>query len=185
MKKFIPVMIATCVGGAAIASQTTREKMTQHYEDIIKQKDAEIEQLKSSHALTIEDLNNQINSSEKRITNLEEAVERLQKEHNAKVDTFEITAYSPYEDVSGLETWNNDADATSTGMPPGPNVVAVDPTVIPYYSTVFIVYENGEVIKAIAGDCGGMIKGNRIDVYKHTYKETVEHGRRQATVMWY
>lgn len=108
------------------------------------------------------------------------ATESLDKYNVRK---FEITAYSPYDNVSGMEN-NGDADATSTGMKPGKTVFAVDPKVIPYYSEVIIVYDNGEVLKGIAGDCGGLIKGNIIDVYKDTYRQTVEHGRRSATVIW-
>lgn len=102
---------------------------------------------------------------------------------NYKTNKFKVTAYSPFENVSGIEH-DGDASVTSTGMKPGPTVIAVDPKVIPYYSDVIIVYDNGEVIKGIAGDCGGAIKGNKLDVFKYTYKETIEHGVRSATVIW-
>ncbi len=49
---------------------------------------------------------------------------------------------------------------TATGMKQGYGVVAVDPTVIPLYSKVFVP---GYGI-ALVGDVGGSIKGNRIDL---------------------
>lgn len=50
---------------------------------------------------------------------------------------------------------------TATGMPAGPGVIAVDPSVIPLGSRVYISgYGN-----AIAADTGGAIQGNKIDVW--------------------
>jgi 3D (Asp-Asp-Asp) domain-containing protein len=49
---------------------------------------------------------------------------------------------------------------TATGMKQGFGVVAVDPKVIPLYSKLYIPGYG----KAIAGDVGGSIKGNRIDL---------------------
>lgn len=50
---------------------------------------------------------------------------------------------------------------TATGLPADEKVIAVDPTVIPYYTNVYIP---GIGIR-IAADCGGGIKGNIIDIY--------------------
>lgn len=52
------------------------------------------------------------------------------------------------------------SDTTATGMKQGYGVVAVDPSVIPLYSRVYVPgYGVG-----VAGDVGGAIKGKKIDL---------------------
>ena len=62
--------------------------------------------------------------------------------------------------------------------------VAVDPTVIPYGTRMFIVSNDGAYIYGIATaeDCGGGVKGNHIDLYFPTVDECWEYGVRSATV---
>lgn len=62
--------------------------------------------------------------------------------------------------------------------------IAVDPKVIPYGTRMFIVTNDGKYIYgvAVAEDCGGAIKGNRIDLYFDTVAECNKFGVRQATV---
>ena len=55
--------------------------------------------------------------------------------------------------------------------------IAVDPSVIPYGSIVVI---NDKVYEAM--DCGGAIKGNRIDVYFNSHEEALEFGVQYANV---
>ena len=55
--------------------------------------------------------------------------------------------------------------------------IAVDPAVIPYRSEVVI---NGHTFKA--QDCGGAIKGNRIDVYFEDHNDALEFGVQYAEV---
>jgi 3D (Asp-Asp-Asp) domain-containing protein/peptidoglycan hydrolase CwlO-like protein len=56
---------------------------------------------------------------------------------------------------------------TATGLPVGPGIVAVDPTVIPLGTRMSIPgYGDG-----VAADTGGAIKGNRIDVWFASCKE--------------
>lgn len=55
--------------------------------------------------------------------------------------------------------------------------IAVDPNVIPYGSIVII---NGKEYEAM--DCGGAIKGNRIDVYFNSHEEALEFGVQYANV---
>ena len=111
-----------------------------------------------------------------------EALRQVTEKHS--VDTFQVTAYSPYDNISGMENDGN-PNKTATGTKPRPGTIAVDPKVIPYGSKIIIVYEDGTVEHGVAEDCGGLIKGNVIDVFRQTYKEAVKHGRREATVIWY
>lgn len=55
--------------------------------------------------------------------------------------------------------------------------IAVDPDVIPYRTEVII---NGNTYKA--QDCGGAIKGNRIDVYFEDHNDALEFGVQYAEV---
>ena len=55
--------------------------------------------------------------------------------------------------------------------------IAVDPRVIPYGTVVVI---DGK--EYIAHDCGGAIKGNRIDVYHSDHQEALEFGIQYAEI---
>jgi 3D (Asp-Asp-Asp) domain-containing protein len=70
---------------------------------------------------------------------------------------------------------------TATGMPVGRGVVAVDPSVIPLGSKLYIPgYGNG-----VAADIGGGIRGNIIDLWYPTYRECAAWGRRTVTITVY
>lgn len=76
---------------------------------------------------------------------------------------------------------NGDATNTATMTTPTPGrTIAVDPTVIPYGSEVVI---NGHTY--IAEDCGGAVKGNRIDILFATHQEALEFGIQYADVEIY
>jgi cystine transport system substrate-binding protein len=67
---------------------------------------------------------------------------------------------------------------TASGLPTGPGVVAVDPTVIPLGTRMEIPgYGPG-----IAADTGTAIKGLRIDLWFPTLKQTYAWGRRTVTI---
>ena len=67
---------------------------------------------------------------------------------------------------------------TATGLPAGKGVIAVDPKVIPL-GTKLYVSEYGE---AIAGDIGGKIKGNRIDLGFASHSQAMAWGKRWVVV---
>lgn len=75
-------------------------------------------------------------------------------------------------------------EITATGSHVRPGVVAVDPTVIPYGTRMFIVSNDGAYIYGVgtAEDCGGAIQGNRIDLYFETDPECFQFGIRNCTI---
>ena len=101
-------------------------------------------------------------------------------ESDIKWQVFEVTAYTQLD-----EGCNN---ITSIGINLDKawvdyfNIVAVDPAVIPYGSVVIIKMPDGEIIPAIAGDCGGAIKGKRLDLYARSLDEAFEFGRQHLEV---
>ena len=85
------------------------------------------------------------------------------------------TAYSWYD---------TNCKITATGTTVDVGTVAVDPSVIPYGTRMFIVTNDGQYIygEGTAEDCGGYINGNHIDLYFHTVEECVAFGVRDCTI---
>ncbi len=73
---------------------------------------------------------------------------------------------------------------TATGTAARYGAIAVDPSVIPYGTKMYIVSDDGKWIygEAVAEDCGGAIKGNIIDLYFDDYATCIQFGRRSCTV---
>lgn len=70
---------------------------------------------------------------------------------------------------------------TASGLPTGPGVVAVDPTVIPLGTKLYIPGYG----KGIAADTGSAIKGQTIDLWYSTYAQCAKWGRRTVTITIY
>jgi 3D (Asp-Asp-Asp) domain-containing protein len=86
-----------------------------------------------------------------------------------KVDMI-ATAYTPY--CSGCD------GVTATGLRAGPGIVAVDPRVIPLGTHLYIPGYGF----ALAGDTGGDIRGDRVDLGFSSYSEALRFGRKAVTV---
>lgn len=67
---------------------------------------------------------------------------------------------------------------TAIGLPAGPGIVAVDPRVIPLGSHLYIPGYGF----ALAGDTGGDIVGDRVDLGFASYSAAIRFGRREVTV---
>ena len=89
--------------------------------------------------------------------------------------TFRATAYCRT-DIGG--------ETTSTGTVTRVGCVAVDPSVIPYGTRMFIMTQDGEYIYGVATaeDCGGAIKGKRLDLFYETNGECIQFGVRDCDV---
>jgi 3D (Asp-Asp-Asp) domain-containing protein len=70
---------------------------------------------------------------------------------------------------------------TASGRPAGHGVVAVDPRVIPLGARMYIPGYG----HAVAGDTGGAIRGNRIDLGFNSNSQAVQFGRRAVVVYLY
>ena len=91
-------------------------------------------------------------------------------------DTVRATAYTHTD--RGCDT------VTATGTRVHRGTAAVDPRFIPYGTRMFIVSSDGTYVYGIAAaeDCGGDIKGDRMDLYLPTHAQCTAFGRRVCTV---
>ncbi|MFC7370168.1 peptidoglycan-binding protein [Fictibacillus iocasae] len=88
--------------------------------------------------------------------------------------SVEATAYTAEcEGCSGTT-----ANGTNLKETPYAKMIAVDPNVIPLNS---VVYVEGYGY-AVAGDTGGGIDGNEIDIYKQEHEDAVNWGRRTVKI---
>ncbi len=89
--------------------------------------------------------------------------------------SFKATAYT------ADDKWGH---ATASGMYAQVGVIAVDPRVIPMGTKVYIEGINGagDYGYAIAGDTGGAIKGNIIDLYKNSESECYSWGVKYVNI---
>lgn len=91
-------------------------------------------------------------------------------------DQFVATAYTHFDD--GCDEYTANGARVKWG------VVAVDPSVIPYGTRMFIVANDGSYVYGLstAEDCGGAIQNKRLDLYMPTLEEAFQFGIRNCTV---
>ena len=130
-----------------------------------------IESLKAEEAKKAEEAakNNAANSSNNTSSNNSSSQPSSDGKYK-KTLSMEATAYSG-------------GTLTAMGLKPvrdpgGISTIAVDPSVIPLGSKVYIPGYG----YAIASDTGGVIKGNIIDLYQNSHDECISWGRRQVTL---
>lgn len=102
--------------------------------------------------------------------------QNYEKPHTVKAHTekYVATAYTAHEKDGG-------GSITSTGHHVHHGIIAVDPRVIPYGTKLYVPgYGFG-----VADDCGGLIKGRRIDVYLGSRSECNRWGRRKVNITIY
>lgn len=108
---------------------------------------------------------------------IEQPIEKVERSVElVSIGEFDLTYYC----IENYPHICNDGEATltATGTTPTPGrTIAVDPLVIPYGTEVVI---DGHTY--IAEDCGGAIKGNRIDIVVETHEQALQMGLRSAEV---
>lgn len=111
---------------------------------------------------------------------IEDQTKKIAGYSYSKKLTVTATAY----DTSPEE--NGGYSKTAMGLDLGYGVVAVDPRVIPLGTKLYIESPDGgkswSYGYCIAGDVGGAIKGNRVDLCFETQRECIKFGRKSATV---
>ncbi len=95
-----------------------------------------------------------------------------------KAVRFEATAYT-------CNTWSYLGERkTFTGTDARVGAIAVDPTVIPLGTRMYIASADGEYIYGycVAEDTGALIKGNIVDLYYDTHDQCMDFGRRDVII---
>ncbi len=140
--------------------------------------------------------NNSVQAAKNKIESLkaEEAKKAEEAAKNNAANSSNTTSSNnsssqPSSDGKYKKTLSMEATAYSSGTltamglkpvrdPGGISTIAVDPSVIPLGSKVYIPGYG----YAIASDTGGVIKGNIIDLYMNSHDECISWGRRQVTL---
>lgn len=114
-----------------------------------------------------------VGTKERAITSTTSYGRKMSKEElaGAKCITVTATAYSSESDGGSR---------TSLGKVPCYGTVAVDPNVIPLGTKMYIVSPDGNYVYGycFAGDTGGAIKGNKVDLFMNSEKACRSFGRR-------
>jgi len=98
----------------------------------------------------------------------------------ARVIYMTVTGYSP--DARSCGKYADGKTATMKSVwTNGMKLVAADPRVLPYWSMISIPgYASTEIVPVL--DCGGAIKGNRLDLLYPTHEMALQWGIRQVPV---
>jgi uncharacterized protein YabE (DUF348 family) len=102
----------------------------------------------------------------------------------SKVLDMRATAYTNSFEDCGKNPGDPGYGITYTGMTARVGIVAVDPKVIPLYTKLYIEIPGSapDYGFAIAGDIGGAIKGDLIDLFLNTSEEVARWGVRRVKV---
>lgn len=97
------------------------------------------------------------------------------------IESCTVTWYT--EDTCGKTPDHPAYGITASGLPVEEGVTcAVDPEVIPMFSTVYVEYTDGIVEQFRATDTG--VIGNWVDIYTPDYDYAVQCGLQRLTVYW-
>ncbi len=133
---------------------------------------------------TVDNIMNDISIYNKKVEDQKVNEAETKAEANAKTETKTQEASTSYKATYTMEATAYTGDTTTaTGVTPvrnpnGLSTIAVDPSIIPLGSKVYIP-GYGE---AIAADTGGAIKGHKIDLFLNSENECINWGRQNVTL---
>ncbi|MGK4040808.1 3D domain-containing protein [Heyndrickxia oleronia] len=119
--------------------------------------------------------NQAIESKDSKIHSLEQQLEKAKKRNESptgRVIYVTATAYTSFCKEGCIGKTNLGIDVSNTIYHEGLRVIATDPSIIKPYSLVK-VESRDETFVAIAGDTGGAINGNKIDVLVSVRNEAI------------
>lgn len=140
---------------------------------------------------------NKVDRLKAEIVHMREDIKRIEyfiEEETKQAETeekqpkkFIVTAYCPCEKCCGEWANNRPLDENGKQIVYGASgrelisgySIAVDPSIIPLGSIVTI---DGKEYRA--DDTGGMITGNRIDIYFDSHEQATEYGKQEKEIVW-
>lgn len=105
-------------------------------------------------------------------------------DQNAAPAVGTVNGYAYSKVISAKATAYCDDGKTASGIQSKEGVVAVDPRVIPLGTRLYIEATDGSWSYGVclAGDTGGLIKGNRVDLFYDEYDTCIQFGRRNCNI---
>ena len=158
-------------GQSEMKQLTDREQQAKAMEEAQK-KAMEEAQRKAAEEEAQKQKQQQVQQTSTKTVDNSEAATSADNVSGSKTLTMSATAYST--EANGMGTYS----ATGINLKQHPSCVAVDPSVIPLGS---IIWVSGYGV-SVAGDTGTAIKGNVIDLHFSTVAQSMAWGRRTVTV---
>ena len=158
-------------GQSEMKQLADREQQAKAMEEAQK-KAAEEAQKKAAEEEAQKQKQQQVQQTSTKTVDNSEAATSADNVSGSKTLTMSATAYST--EANGMGTYS----ATGINLKQHPSCVAVDPSVIPLGS---IIWVSGYGV-SVAGDTGTAIKGNIIDLHFATVAQSMAWGRRTVTV---
>lgn len=128
-----------------------------------------------------------VGTAQAEVVEMEDEAMPIIGENTITLPTGEVLTYTGTAQFHATAYTHTDAGcdfitATMTRVRIG--TVAVDPRIVPYGTRMFIITNDGAYVygASTAEDCGGAIKGKRLDLYFPTHEECIQFGRRDCTV---
>ena len=144
-----------------------------------------VQEQKDKLATQAEEDSNLIKKLQENVNELKNKVQELE---NTLYNTYSLnvvaTHYTAYCDTGCTGVTATGLDVRNTIYnKEGLRVIAVDPNVIPLNKVVTVITPYGK-FKAVTGDTGGAIKGNRIDILVDNKTKANKLGKVGAKVLW-